>query len=856
MKLPPGIKMTPMLEQYVKWKDAYPDSLLFFRMGDFYEMFFDDAEIASNALNIALTSRSKDPSARIPMAGVPYHSVDSYLSRLVEQGYSVVICEQMSEPNGKDIVERDVVRVVTPGTYVGEKDEDEARLAVIATDGDEVAIALLEVASGVLKAGKFEASKAADLLSSFAPTELLTRKGDTVPQNIIPLSVLNTTERSKEDFKPENATIWLTEKFKVTTLEVMTIEDNSMTASVACVALRYLEETQLKRLDLVKTITPLVQKETLAIDRSTFINLDLITKTKDSLFSVLCRARSAMGKRLLKDWIASPLQDLSKISARQDKIAEFVGNMSLTKEVETLLSRVSDLARAITRIELQSFCPQDLASISQTLQQVPEICKAIEGTEHIKDLLPSCDITEVKNLLEAAIADIVPRTIKDTGVIKDGFDARLDKLRNFSKNSSGWLEKFEERERERTGIKNLKARYNKVAGFYIEISKTQANSAPNDYIRRQTLVNAERFISRELKIFEEDFFEAESKILAIETRIYNEVAETVLDNRDSIRAVTNFLAELDSLMGLALVAEERHYTRPKIDLSRDFVVMGARHPVIEATLKNTRFTPNDFDFSEANGKRIAILTGPNMAGKSTYLRSAALIAIMAHMGSFVPAESARIGLVDRIFSRIGAHDELSRGQSTFMVEMVETANILRNATDRSLVILDEVGRGTSTYDGMAIAWSVLEFLQGAMGGKPRVLFATHYHELTSLAESLLGIINLSMAIDETSEGIVFLHQVTEGAANRSYGIEVARLAGVPSVVLGRARELLSHFEAERHDLSIPQKEETRQQILFFDSGREAIIEELAHTDPNNMTPMASLALLAKLAKKAKETLEK
>ncbi|MDO4219102.1 MAG: DNA mismatch repair protein MutS [Synergistaceae bacterium] len=855
MTLPPGIKLTPMLEQYVKWKEAYPDCLLFFRMGDFYEMFFEDANIASNALNIALTSRSKDPDTRIPMAGVPYHSVDSYLARLVEQGYSVAICEQMTEPNGKDLVERQVIRVITPGTYLSDKEEDEARLAAIARDGDGYAIALLEVSTGVLKAGSFSSNRVADFLSSFAPTEILCKKGDIIDQNIIPFSVKNTTERDKQDFKPENATIWLCDKFKVATLEVMGVEDRSMTASVSAVALRYLEETQCKRLDLVKTITPLIQKENLIIDRSTFINLELITKSPTSLYTLLCRARTAMGKRLLKDWIASPLQDLDQITARQDKIEEFTTNMALTKQIEGLLANCSDIARALTRIEIQNFSPQDLASISQTLQFVPQICETIRETQHIKELLPSCDITELKNLLASAIADEVPRNIKDTGVIREGYSAELDRLRNFSKNASDWLTNFEEREKERTGLKILKARYNKVAGFYIEIPKAQAKSAPADYIRRQTLVNAERYITPELKQYEEEVLQAESKILALEMKIYGEVTKAVLQNRDAVRAIATFLAELDTLMGLALVAEERHYTRPKLDMSFDFVVKGARHPIIEATLKNSRFTPNDFNFSESSGRRIAILTGPNMAGKSTYLRSAALITVMAHMGSFVPAEDAHIGLVDRIFSRIGAHDELSRGQSTFMVEMVETANILRNATERSLVILDEVGRGTSTYDGMAIAWSVLEFLQGAMQEKPRVLFATHYHELTDLAQVLPGIINLSMAIEETNDGIVFLHRVVEGAANRSYGIEVARLAGVPSVVLKRSEELLKHFEEQKEEITIPQKQETKQQIQMFDSRQEAILEELAHSDPNNMTPMSALALVEKLRKKAKEILE-
>lgn len=846
-----------MLEQYIKWKDKYPDCLLFFRMGDFYEMFFEDAKTASSVLDITLTSRSKDSDNAIPMAGVPFHSVDSYLGRLVAAGFRVAICEQMTEPDGKTLVERSVNRIITPGTWMPENSEAEGKIAACLFETKTVSIALLEAANGTLKAGSFSLESGIALLSAFNPDELVIKRGqrDTFIKNCPLFADRSIVERDKCDFETKNASAWLCRKWNIASLSAMGLSDFDPACGTAAAALKYLEETQFSKATHIASVTPVLPKETLVMDQNTQSNLELSEQGSASLFNVLNRCATPMGKRLLREWITAPLQDLDSITGRQEAISELLADAALRSKLTEALSECRDMGKAISRLTLSMGAPADLLSVKVTLKMLPVITRLIKNCPELSLLIPKTELPELSALLSAAVADSVPRFVRDGGVIKSGYDAELDEWRQKAAHSSSWLSDFEEKERERTGIKNLKAGVNRVFGYYIEIPKAGAVKAPPEYVRKQTLVSAERFITEELKKFENEIFSAETEILSIEERIYAGLVNKIIAASAQLQQCAACIAKLDTLLSLALVASERGYCRPEIDMSKDFIIKNARHPVVEAALGKNPFTPNDFCFSSTNGRRIAIITGPNMAGKSTYLRTAALIAIMAHMGSFIPAEKAKIGLIDRIFTRIGARDELARGQSTFMVEMVETANILRHATDRSLIILDEVGRGTSTYDGLSIAWSVVEFLQGQENIQPRVFFATHYHELTQLAELLSGIVNLSMGVLENDKGIIFLHKIVEAPSDRSYGIEVARLAGVPSAVLRRSNELLKKLEegAARKNAEIKQSQQN--QLTLFDIRQEAVLEELAACDPDNMTPIAALEFLARLREESRKALD-
>jgi len=850
--------MTPMLEQYVYWKEQYPDSLLFFRMGDFYEMFFEDAHTASTVLDIALTSRSKESENAIPMAGVPFHSVDSYLAKLVSAGYRVAICEQVTIPDGRNLVQREVTRLVTPGTWLSEGSDSDGSLAACLFDGKNVSVALLTTATGTLKAGTFRIEEAISLFSSFRPAEILVKNGqaENLKEFYPECTKISIVERERGEFDIRTSSEWLCRKWGIATMNSMGLDDRDPACGAAAAALRYLEETQFSKALHVTQLIPLLPEEYMILDRNTVSNLELIEPSDISLFAVLNRCRTAMGKRMLKEWILSPLRDIDLINKRADAIEELVTDGSFRSRMGHLLSSCGDMEKAISRLTLKMGSPYDLLTVRETLNALPDLVYLMSGRKRLSLWTDGIDLLEsLASLLGSALADSVPRFVRDGGVIRDGYDSGLDEWRDKAAHSSAWLERFEEEERQRTGIKNLKAGVNKVFGYYIEIPRGGLDRVPREYIRKQTLVNAERFITEELKIFEKEMFSAEEEMLAIEERLYGELLETTLSKSTEILAAAKFIAFADVFCSLADIASERRYVRPVIDRSTDFTVKNGRHPVIEVMLGRHPFTPNDLSLSESSGRRIAIITGPNMAGKSTYLRMAALIAIMAQMGSFVPAENARIGMIDRLFTRIGARDELARGQSTFMVEMVETANILRHATDRSLVILDEVGRGTSTYDGLSIAWSVIEYLQGQEGRRAAVLFATHYHELTKLADMLPGVTNLSMAVEETKDGVTFLHKVVESPSDRSYGIEVARLAGVPSIVLRRSKELLAGFEssADGSGSFVPSSEE--RQIRLFDVSYEAVLEELAASEPDQMTPMEALQLIYRLRKESRKVLD-
>ena len=862
MKLPDGLKMTPMLKQYTEWKGRYPDCLLLFRMGDFFELFFDDAVTASEVLDITLTAR--DPDRQIPMAGVPHHALDSYMGRLIAAGYRVALCDQMTEPDGKGIVERQVVRVVTPSTYVPQDSEAEGRLAAVSFGAETASIALLNVGTGRLEAGTFKRSEALSLVSLFSPGELLAPKGqepeiakyinDLVSSGAPPM----TEYRERAEFSPSFGSSWLCKRWGIASLLAMGLEETDPAVGAAAAALRYLEETQFGGGEHVHVIHPLRQEGMLILDAVTQANLELTDGDGDSLYSVLNRCKTPMGRRLLRDWITHPLTDLTEISFRQDCIESMTKNASLLRRLAAALGLCRDVERALGRLSLRVGNPRDLGAVRDTLLALPELYDALkdDGTGTLARIFSTVpELSETAELLEASLSDELPRVLSAGGIIKDGFDSELDDSRDAILHAEERLKAFEQAERERTGIK-IKVGINKVFGYYIEVSKSYLDKVPDDYIRRQTVVSGERYINEALKEIERKVFRAEQEIGEREAALYRDVLERVMLRSADLQALSSAIARIDVLRSLAETARDSSYVRPEMDRSRIFDVKGARHPVVEKSLGQVPFTPNDITLDpDGSCGCIAIITGPNMAGKSTYLRTAALIALLAHIGSFVPAERARIGLLDRIFTRIGARDELSKGRSTFMVEMVETANILRNTTARSLVILDEVGRGTSTYDGMSIAWAVVEFLHQSIEGRTKALFATHYHELTSL--SLPALINLSMAVEEVADGVRFLHKVVARPADRSYGIEVARLAGVPHSVLSRARELLAEFErelAERNSGALSKKNVIQHEI-FFDSEREGVIEQLAYSDPNKMTPMDALLLVSKLRDKSRKILD-
>jgi len=876
--LPPGVKQTPMLSQYFEWKKLYPDCVLFFRMGDFYEMFFDDAVKASAILDITLTARDAEKS--IPMAGVPWHSVNGYLGRLVRAGCKVAICEQITEPEAKGIVERKVVRIVTPGTYVPEEAGSGGRLAAVCRAGKDLAVALLSVETGRLEAGVFPKGEAAALLSSFAPGELLHPAGLALSEWLPLLSDFFPIPREDDLFRPARGTRWLLQQWKTATLASFGLEDGSPVAGCAAAALAYLHETQFGAVEYIKRVHPLRSSQHLHLDVTTGRNLELLDTRQDipgeganggpSLFRTLNRCRSTMGRRLLREWILRPLLELEELRRRQDAVEWLLDRPKERKALRDLLGECRDVERSSSRLSLGTGSPKDLGAIRDTLFLLPALFPVCNDSPLAYWTDPVADFTGLREDLCAALEPNLPRNRAQGGLIRQGYDSELDEWRGVEAGASGMMETYVEKVREATGIPRIKSGYNKVFGYYLEVSRSVLASLPErengsarlpeNFIRKQTLVNAERFITPEMKEFEERIASAASEIARREDALYDALAERTLRRVEDLQSLGNALSALDVLASFAEAARDRGYIRPELNDGHDLIVEGARHPVVEECLTDSPFVPNSIVLRRSE-KRIALITGPNMAGKSTYLRTAALLVIMAQAGSFVPAEAASIGLCDRIFTRIGARDDLARGSSTFMVEMVETANILNNLTERSLVILDEVGRGTSTYDGMSIAWAVLEHLADGCGCSPKVLFATHYHELTCLDERFPQIENLSMAVKEDSNGIFFLHQVVKGSADRSYGIEVGRLAGLPRPVLKRAFELLQRFERDEKCASLPAHSAGRRkefpgmrQMNLFESERWGIIEEIAALTPDSLTPFRALELLYSLVEKSREVL--
>jgi DNA mismatch repair protein MutS len=861
---------TPAMQQYKRLKAQYPDAILFFRMGDFYEMFYEDARIASKVLGLALTSRTKGEGA-VPMAGVPYHAVDSYLAKMIRAGYRVAICDQVEDAaHAKGLIKRDLTRLVTPGTLTDDallEDKENNYLAAIYLGGDRAGLAWVDLSTGGFWVRDLARSALIDELTRLRPRECLVAEGlpDAAPDLVRGLKESSgalVTERSAFVFDRQEAERLLTGHFAAASLDGFGITDSPAGISAAGAIIDYLQETQRTSLGHIRRIEAFHSARWLYLDETTQRSLELVETLRDrsrenSLLASLDRTETAMGGRLLRRWVLFPLADRESILGRLDAVEEFINARDLRVDLARLMADTSDVERITGRVATNRAGPRDLLALDRTLAQLPAIKARLTGRQ--SDLLSQVEadldlLGDVREVLHAAIAEDPPLRLSDGGIIRAGYNADLDRLRNIGSSGAKWLAEFQAAEIQRTGIPSLKVGYNKVFGYYIEISNTYRDKAPMDYVRKQTIKNAERYITPQLKEHEVEVLSAEDKARALEATLFEEVRQRVAAEIPRLQKTAEALARLDVLASLARVASERSYTKPRLVGEPVLDIRDGRHPVLDQLL-GSEFVPNDVALG-GEAARIGIITGPNMAGKSTYIRQVALLALMAHMGSWLPAKSATVGLVDRIFTRVGAADELARGRSTFMVEMTETANILNNATARSLVILDEVGRGTSTFDGVALAWAATEHIARRIGC--RTLFATHYHELTELSEILQGVANFNVAVREWQDQVVFLHKIVAGGTDKSYGVHVARLAGVPSEVVTRAREILSDLEAAHTDPSgrpriaaVQTPHDKPVQLVLFENADAVLAKELRRLDLDRMTPMDALDTLRRLKEELK-----
>jgi DNA mismatch repair protein MutS len=867
---------TPLMRQYASVKKQYPNALLFFRLGDFYELFFDDAVTASKELQITLTSRNKEKGVAIPMCGVPYHAAEGYIAKLIRKGYKVAICEQMEDPKvAKKIVRREVTRVITPGTAADNAlgAEENNFLAAICRGTSKGALvagfAALDLSTGEFRATEFSGDDAErriwDELEQLKPREVL--YASSMP--LFEMGARREVDRNLpwaqtplEDwvFAPDYSIPLVENHFGVLSLEGFGLAGRSAAATAAGAVLHYVRSTQRGTLDHVDRIGYYERQQCLVLDAVTVRNLELVeplfagTGDAVTLFRSLDTTHTPMGKRLLRAWMLRPSIDIAEINQRLDSVQELTGGLIQREELRRALDGIFDIERLLSRVTLETAYARDVLGLAASLGKIPPL-RTVLGrfqSERLVALLNAIDdLGDLRERIDRTIVPEPPLTFADGGVIAPGVDAALDELRRLSRNSKQYLAQVEERERHRTGIGSLKVKFNSVFGYYIEISKANLHLAPTDYERKQTLVNAERFTTPELKEYEAKILDAQEKIVEIERRIFAELRTSVAAEARRIRRTAMALAEVDVLASFAHNATIRNYCRPSFEESGDLEIIEGRHPVVEVQelAGAERFVPNDV-FLNATTQSVLVLTGPNMGGKSTYLRQTALITIMAQMGSFVPARRARLGVVDRIFTRIGASDNLARGRSTFMVEMTETAAILNTATQKSLILLDEIGRGTATYDGLAIAWAAIEYIHQRTRAK--TLFATHYHELTELADRLSGVKNFHVSVKENAGGIVFLRKVEPGAADKSYGIEVAKLAGLPLAVIDRAHEVLAeHEQAERRasdHLANESDEPASLQLTMFTPLSQKVVDTLRDTDVNRLTPLEALNLLSELKK--------
>jgi DNA mismatch repair protein MutS len=869
---PPPVNLTPMMRQYLEIKSSCPDAILFFRLGDFYEMFLEDAVIASRILDITLTSRNKGANDEVPLCGIPYHSVQPYLVKLVEAGYKVAICEQVEDPKAvKGIVRREIVRIVTPGLMAEAEllrpKENNFLLALAAGAEGRWGIALLD-----LSTGEFRATEVADLdgargeIVAIDPAELLIaddESGATAAQTLAVLLEGRMLNRLPEwVFARDRASGLLCDFFSCDRLDAFGCQDLPGATSAAGAILHYLQETQKGALGHIRALATYQVAEYMLLDETTRRNLELVGTMRDnsrkgSLLGILDHTVTAMGGRLLRRWVQQPLLDLARIRARQSAIAELVEKSLLRGDLQGDLDGVYDLERLNGKIAMATANAKDLVALRLSIGRLPALRARFAdlASPLLVSLCAEIDpLEDLHGLIATAIVDDPPFVLREGGLLRDGFDAELDELRLIGREGKGWIARLELQEKEKTGIATLKVRYNRVFGYYIEVPRSQVARIPEHYQRKQTLANAERYVTDELKVYEEKVLGAEEKLVEREYELFQKIRQQVAVQGQRVQGSATALAQLDVLLGLATVAHERNYVLPELDESSDLIIVEGRHPVVETMSLAERFVPNDVRMNLAD-EQILIITGPNMAGKSTYMRQVALLTLMAHMGSAIPAKSARIGLVDRIFTRVGASDNLARGLSTFMVEMTETAHILHHATSRSLLVLDEIGRGTSTFDGISIAWAVAEYLHDHAPVAAKTLFATHYHELTDLALTRPRVKNFNIAVREWNDQVIFLRRIVAGPASHSYGIQVARLAGLPALIIERAKEILRNLESgEFEEEGAPRLARSRKggqkaatptpQMALFDSGSGAEIRrELEVCDPTVMTPLEALNFL-------------
>lgn len=845
-------EVTPIRQQYLDIKRQYQNEILLFRLGDFYETFDEDAEIVSRELDIVLTSRPVGGGVRVPLAGIPYHALDNYLIKLVQKGYHVAIAEQQGSQAVKGLVPRKVVRVVTPGTLIEPSllpGDANNYLAAVVLDSNvsdaglstRAAIACADISTGEFAVTELESADEASLraeLTRLHPAEIIYPDTIVLPNG----TGGHATSLPAWRFEPGRCAENLLSHFGASTLDGFGLKNAPLAIRAAGAILGYLKETEPASLALLTSLRRYSLDEFMTLDAPTRRNLELTEtlrgETRGSLLGVLDQTVTPMGKRLLRQWVSQPLLDLAKIESRQNGVEFFFSGGLTRAELRAALKPLADLERLTNRIISGHAQPRDLVSLRETLRRLPAILNLLPPEaapiETTRNRLSPC--SEALSLLEQAIADDPPATTQNTGIIRPGYSAELDGVIAASGHAREWINNLEAIERERTGIKTLKVGYNKVFGYYIEISAGQAANAPKEYIRKQTLVNAERYITPEMKEYETLVLNAEERIREIELRLFKETCAALCGHAALLLNTARALAELDCLAALAETAALNGYTRPEVSDTALFDIREGRHPVVESSLKGERYIPNDITFEP--GEIVRVITGPNMSGKSTYLRQAAIIALMAQMGSFVPAASAKIGLIDRIFTRIGAQDEIHAGQSTFMVEMVETANILHHATPRSLLILDEIGRGTSTYDGVSIAWAVVEHLHNHPRLRAKTLFATHYHELTQLADLLPGVRNYNVAVTESEGKVVFLHKIIPGGADKSYGIHVAQLAGLPRPVIQRAGEIMAELE-KTSGRAVKMNPLAAQQIALFPE-TNPLLDEIKGLDINSLSPIEAL----------------
>ncbi len=864
-------KLTPMMQRYLEVRQQNPGSLLLFRMGDFYELFYEDAQTAAKVLGLTLTARDKSSDKPVPMAGFPHHQLDNYLQKLIRAGFRAAICDQVEDPKkARGLVRREVTRVVTPGTLTDEQLLDPREnnfLACVVPAKHTIGLAWLELSTGRFLCAEPEPRALADEIARIGPAECLIPEVDSATSPVVGLSTsggMVLTERPPWAFSKEQTRSALLQHFGTRTLEGFDLDEDSVAVTAAGALLEYVFETQKSAVAHVTRLERWHDGGSLQIDQATRRSLELTATIREnsregSLLSILDETVTAMGARLLAEWLSNPLTDATAIDSRLDAVQEFVSDPTLQRDIRGLLDDTYDVQRLIARVATGRTSPRDIGSLGSTLALLPAIKARL--AERKAPLL--CSLEQQLNLfpdLRAAISDTLvdelPPTTSNGGLIRPGVNSRLDELRDLARGGKEWIAAYVGQESARTGIPNLKTGFNKVFGYYLEVTAAHKDKVPDDYIRKQTLKNQERYITPQLKEHEEKVLRAEEESVALELELFENLRDQVAQHVPELQTTATVLATIDCLAGLAALASSAGYCRPELTIEPVLDIREGRHPVLDRLQPTGQFVPNDIrlgiEDSAGNSGRIQLITGPNMAGKSTYIRQAALITIMAQMGSFVPASEARVGIADRVFARVGASDELGRGQSTFMVEMTETARILNTATDRSLVILDEIGRGTSTYDGISLAWAITEFLHDEI--RCRTLFATHYHELTELSGTLRHAANWNVAVREQADrGIVFLHKIVEGPADKSYGIHVARIAGVPRSVIQRADVILETLENEHIDDQgrprVPTRRSSRvdrRQLSLFEVPEHPILDEIRQLELDNITPLAALQQLHRL----------